>query len=199
MGPALASTKRCSTTGQFTLLKNAFMRAPRRLLGSPFARRRARGRVTLACGSSRDWATNAPTATRGPLMRFPRRMQLEGMMTFRRRRSEEKETHDGRAARTTKWTAGRWLTTVVFTVMLLGVVAMPASAHVRVFLGFGLPVYPYPYAYSYAPPPGPPCYAPYPYVAYGAPVPPGWVRGHWGWRADPWGRRIRVWAPRHLR
>lgn len=117
-------------------------------------------------------------------------------MTFTRRPSGRTEL-PAEGTKTTRWTAYRWLSTVGLAVILLGVITMPASAHVHVFLGFGLPVYPYPYAYSYAPPP---CYAQYPpYVVYPAPPPPAWVPGHWAWRARPWGRSVRVWVPAHRR
>src|SRR5713101_7594520 len=78
----------------------------------------------------------------------------------------------------------------VLVLMLVSILAMPASAHVRVFVGgvIGLPGYSYPYPYgSYVYPPYP-HYAPYP-VSGGAP-PCGWVRGHWVWRHDAGGRRV---------
>jgi hypothetical protein len=118
-------------------------------------------------------------------------------MTLFARGSKAPEAGRYTPARTRGRPAVRWLSTVGCALGLLGVVAMPASAHVRVFLGFGLPPYPYPYAY--APVPAPPCYAPFlPFVAYGAP-PAGWVRGHWAWGVGLGGRRVRVWVPPHLR
>jgi hypothetical protein len=146
------------------------------------------------CG---DKAVTA-TLDRGVRLKVRKR---EDAMTFCGRRSGARAW-----ARTSRWTAARCLSTLACAVMLLSMACVPASAQVRVFLGFGLPVYPYPYVYSYAPPP-PPYYAyppPYlgyaPYVGYAAPLPPGWVAGHWAWRRGPWGHRARVWvAPAHLR
>jgi hypothetical protein len=113
-----------------------------------------------------------------------------------------KEARGRARPRTSRWKTGwRCVSTLGLAVILLGMVSVPANAHVRVFLGFGLPVYPY--AYSYPPPPP---YYPYPpYVVYGpsvgfaTPVPPGCVTGHWGWRHGPWGYRSRVWVPPHRR
>jgi len=77
-------------------------------------------------------------------------------------------------------------------ILLLGGAAAPASAHVRIFVGgvLGFPGYAYPVVYPYA--------VPYPYVAYPAFPPPGWVPAHWEWRYDRWGRPLRVWVPAHL-
>ena len=76
--------------------------------------------------------------------------------------------------------------------------AAPAEAHVRVFVGgaVGVPAwgYPYPPPYYY--------YSPYavPYsLEYPGPPPPGWEPGHWEWRYDGAGRRVRAWVPPHLR
>ena len=72
---------------------------------------------------------------------------------------------------------------------LLGAPA-PASAHVRFFVGGGIPVYPVaPYYYPYYP---------YPYAGYSVP-PPGWDPGHWERRKNRWGRWVEVWIPPHLR
>ncbi|MFI5396175.1 MAG: hypothetical protein ACHQ9S_11645 [Candidatus Binatia bacterium] len=102
---------------------------------------------------------------------------------------------------------GRTLALAAFSLVLLGVFAAPARAHVHVFVGgaFGVPIYPYPYIRPY------PYVSAYPYPAYpvyngyaliGPPAgipPPGWVRGHWAWRHAGWGRRFRAWVPAHLR
>ena len=124
-------------------------------------------------------------------------------MTYCSRKKGANEVRPGARART-GWskTALRYLGTLGLAGILLGIVSAPASAHVRVFLGFGLPVYPYPYAYSYPPPP-PPYYAYPPYAVYGpsvgfaTPAPPVWVGGHWAWRHGPWGHRSRAWMPPH--
>ena len=118
-------------------------------------------------------------------------------MTLLSRRRMEIETQRDQPVRQGRSTVRRWLSTIVLVVVFLGTMAVPARAHVRVFLGFGLPVAPYPYAYSYAPPP---CYAPYPpYVAYGAVPPPAWVQGYWTRPVGPWWRHTRVWVPSHAR
>jgi hypothetical protein len=69
-----------------------------------------------------------------------------------------------------------------------------AAAHVGVFVG-AYPGYAYPYGYPY----------PYAYPYYPAPYyyteptpPPGFVRGHWEWRTDGYGRRYPAWVPAHL-
>jgi hypothetical protein len=117
-------------------------------------------------------------------------------MTSLKRRSKENERPRDSEIRQSG-SAGRRVITVGLAVALIGTIALPARAHVRVFLGFGLPVAPYPYAYSYAPPR---CDAPYPpYVAYGAVPPPAWVPGYWTWRVGPWGRRARAWVPARVR
>ncbi len=98
------------------------------------------------------------------------------------------------------------LITGVLALMLVGVFAEPAHAHVRFFFGLGFPIFPY-VSVPVPPPPVVAYPAPYPYPAYGGyayigprAVPPrAWVRGHWGWRHDGWGRRHRVWMPAHLR
>jgi len=83
----------------------------------------------------------------------------------------------------------------------------------HVYGGFGFPAYPYPYSYGYPYPYRYPYgypelypYAPYsyyypspPYAGAAEVLPPGWVAGHWAWRRDAWGRRVRVWVPPHLR
>lgn len=116
-------------------------------------------------------------------------------MRFVEGQSNAKQSLRPAAVRRGKWSAVRWVYTVGCALIVVGILSLPASAHVRVFLGFGLPAYPYPYAYSYAP--APPCYAPYPpYIAYGAP-PAAWVPGHWVWHHGPWGRQVRVWVPAH--
>jgi hypothetical protein len=98
----------------------------------------------------------------------------------------------------------RWLATVAFVCTLIAVVAAPASAGVRFFLGaggaYGFPVYAPP-AYGCPIPGSYPRYYP-PYAAYWPPAPvpaPVWgVHGHWAWRRGPWGR-VRVWVPRPYR
>ncbi len=93
---------------------------------------------------------------------------------------------------------------------VLCVLAIPARAHGGVFVGIGVPpVYGYPYPYYgypypyYGPPYGYPYMAPYgAYVPYPVPygtLPPGWVKGHWVLRRDPFGRKVPVWIPSHLR
>ncbi len=102
----------------------------------------------------------------------------------------------------------RCLSVLALAFILVGAVSTPASAHVGVFLGFGLPVYSYPYVYAYPPgyaypPAPPPAYYPYlpPYAGYGPYVgyaPPVWVGGgHWGWRSGHWGYRAKAWAGPH--
>ena len=93
-------------------------------------------------------------------------------------------------------------------VLLLLALAAPARAHVGVVIGggFGYPAWPYYYGpYAFGPYPYP-YYAPYPYPypypvyscgPYGNP-PPGFTQGHWEWRADGRGGRIRVWVPGYL-
>lgn len=94
----------------------------------------------------------------------------------------------------------RWVCAGVLALVLVGGVAAPASAHVRVFIGgvFGLPIYPYPYAYAaptYAYP-----YPPYPaYAPYAVPSPPVWVGGHWVWRHDHFRGHGRAWGARRWR
>jgi len=102
------------------------------------------------------------------------------------------------------WVSGslnRWLCAAALFGALVGGLTTPAHAHTHFYFGFSLPVYPYAYAAPY------PYYAP-PYYAYPsfpsyyyapAPPPAGWARGHWAWRYDAWGRRVRVWVPAHLR
>jgi len=113
----------------------------------------------------------------------------------------------------TPWKLGHALATGVLALLLVGLFAAPARAHLHVFIGgaFGLPLpmYPYVSAYPYAPPHpyvyAAPYYPPYPvyggYAVVGPPaVPPrAWARGHWAWRPGPWHRRARVWVPTHLR
>jgi hypothetical protein len=91
------------------------------------------------------------------------------------------------------WIAG--LAALVLTALML---AIPARAHVRVFVGggYGVPIVT-PYAYPYYP--APYAYPYYNYYTYTEPVPPpGFVPGHWEWRRDSYGGRIRVWVPAHL-
>jgi hypothetical protein len=113
----------------------------------------------------------------------------------------------------TRWRLGHTLATGVLALVLVGVFAAPARAHVHVFIGgvFGLPLPAYPYVTTY---PYVPAY-PYAYVAPGYPryplyggyavlappaVPPrAWARGHWAWRGGPRNRHVRVWVPSHLR
>jgi hypothetical protein len=68
-----------------------------------------------------------------------------------------------------------------------------AEAHARVVVGgfVGIPWGPYPYYYGYSP-------YPYYYDPYSVP-PSGWEPGHWEWREDSRGRRVRVWVPPYLR
>ena len=83
----------------------------------------------------------------------------------------------------------------LFALLLGAAVAGPADAYVRFFVGgaVGFPIFTPPYAYSYPYPAVYP-YAAYPYpypygayVGYAAPLPAGWVGGHWVWRRGPWG------------
>jgi hypothetical protein len=103
---------------------------------------------------------------------------------------------------------GGWLLlgAILIGIGLLAANPASAGARVHVFVGgaYGVPAYPYyPYpAYYYGP-----YYAPYPYPApyyygydtYPGSPPPGYEPGHWDWRHDDWGRRVRVWVPGHLR
>jgi hypothetical protein len=98
--------------------------------------------------------------------------------------------------------------------LLVGASAVSASADSQFYFGSSAPLpgpayaypspnaYPYPYAYAY----------PRAYRYYGpvGPYPPACVncavvlrprraRGHWAWRRDACGRRVRVWVPPHLR
>jgi hypothetical protein len=97
-------------------------------------------------------------------------------------------------------TLWRWACVGLLALVLVGGVATPASAHVRVFIGgvFGLPIYPYPYAYAaptYAYP-----YSPYPvYAPYAAPLPPVWVGGRWASRHEHFRGHSRAWGPRRWR
>jgi len=111
------------------------------------------------------------------------------------------------------WRVGHALATGAIAVVLVGLFAAPARAHVRVFIGgvFGLPLPVYPYAstypyvagypYAYVAPyyPPYPVYGAYAVVAPAALPPPAWARGHWARRRGPWGRHTRVWVPAHLR
>lgn len=110
------------------------------------------------------------------------------------------------------WRLGHALATGVLALVLVGFSAVPARAHVHLFIGgvFGLPLPVYSYAPAYPYPPIPsyaysvPYYPPYPvnggYAIVAPPVPPRvWVRGHWAWRSGPWHRRARVWVPAHWR
>ena len=87
---------------------------------------------------------------------------------------------------------------VVLTLAMAGASPRPADAHTRVFLGLGAyaPYPSYPYAYSY--PAYGPYYSPYRASGYVDVPPPGWVPGHWAYRHDRSGRRVRVWVPGHL-
>jgi hypothetical protein len=114
----------------------------------------------------------------------------------------------------TRRSLGHALGTGVLVLVLVGLFAAPARAHVHVFIGgvFGLPlpVYPYvlnyryvpAYPYAYVAPhyhPPYPLYGGYAMVAPPAIPPRAWVRAHWAWRRGPWHRRLRVWVPTHLR
>jgi hypothetical protein len=111
-------------------------------------------------------------------------------------REKQKKACSSRAARKC-WHPEHWVFGLLVGLMLLGFSAAPARAHVRPFLGVGLPVPVYTYAYPYASP-----YS-YRHDTYYSPrrlyggAPP--VCGHWAWRHDAWGRRIRFWVPAHLR
>ena len=121
------------------------------------------------------------------------------------RPSEEVKSAARTPASSTRRRGLRWLGLCVLAMVLVGSSAVPASAHVRVFIGgaFGVPVYPYAYTYPYpyaSAQPYPYAYGyPYypPYVGFGVTVPPGWVGGHWGWRHDHFGHRGRIWVPSH--
>jgi hypothetical protein len=91
----------------------------------------------------------------------------------------------------------RLLAIASIALALLAAGALPAAAHVRVFVGGSLPLYAYPYpvysypAYSYPPP--------IPGFEYETIPPPSWAPGRWEWQRDTFGRRYRVWVPPHLR
>ena len=107
---------------------------------------------------------------------------------------------DDRLART-RWRGGRWVSAVLMGVLLLGLSAAPARAHVRFSFGLGVPFYSYPYApayrYPYAPYPyGYSAYLPYaPYVSFGV-APRVWgpgYRRHYGWGHGYRGHRRGYW------
>jgi hypothetical protein len=123
-------------------------------------------------------------------------------------------TPAGRKSSWTRWRFGHALATGVLALVLVGLFAAPARAHVHVFIGgvFGLPLPVYPYVLTYRDVPAYPyayvapySYRPYPlYGGYAVVAPPAvppraWARGHWAWRRGSSGRRIPVWVPTHLR
>ncbi len=121
------------------------------------------------------------------------------------RPSAEVKSATRKSGSRSRWRGLRWLGLCVLAIVLIVGPAVPASAHVGVFIGgaFGVPVYPYaytyPYPYAYAQPypyaygyPYP--YYPPPYVGFGFAVRPGWGGGHWP--HGHFGHRG-VWAPSH--
>jgi hypothetical protein len=106
-------------------------------------------------------------------------------------------------------TTGRWIASCILVaglaIALVAAVAVPASARVNVFLGFGVPAYPpvyysYPYPAYYPYPYPPTYYSPCPpYAGYAVSVYPGWARGYYPRRGHAWGRGARVWVGRHHR